>query len=84
MPDNVADVAKPPDLLTVGEVAERLRSSERTVQNWIATGRLRAIRIGGRLFVARPVIDEIVTAANDASASAGLRRFCTTDAGVRR
>lgn len=37
--------------LTVGEVAEQLQTSPRTVQRWIKEGRLRAIRLpGGRSY----------------------------------
>ena len=34
-------------LLTVQEVAERLRSSPETVRRWIRSGKLRAVRPGG-------------------------------------
>ncbi len=34
-------------LLTVGEVAERLRTSEETVRRWLRSGRLRGGRPGG-------------------------------------
>ena len=34
-------------LLTVGEVAERIRASRETVRRWIRSGRLRATRPGG-------------------------------------
>ncbi|MBV9322816.1 MAG: helix-turn-helix domain-containing protein [Chloroflexi bacterium] len=34
-------------LLTVREVAERVRSSPETVRRWIRSGRLRAVRPGG-------------------------------------
>lgn len=33
------------ELLTVAEVAERLRVSEETVRRWLRTGRLRGIRL---------------------------------------
>jgi excisionase family DNA binding protein len=38
-----------PDLLTVAEVADMLRVSERTVRTWTQAGTLRAVRIGGRV-----------------------------------
>ena len=40
------DVTEETQLLTVGEVALRLRQSERTVRDKIASGSLPAIRIG--------------------------------------
>jgi excisionase family DNA binding protein len=43
-------------LLTVTEVAEMLRISERTLRRLVAAGRLRAVRIGSRtLFTEREV-----------------------------
>ena len=41
-----------PNLLTVGEVATRCRSSVRTVRRWIGRGRIPTHRIGRRVFVA--------------------------------
>jgi excisionase family DNA binding protein len=38
----------PTRLLRIPEVAERLRVSRRTVQAWIASGRLRVVRLGRR------------------------------------
>lgn len=34
--------------LTVTEVADRLRVTRQAVYNWIADGRLRAVRVGGK------------------------------------
>jgi excisionase family DNA binding protein len=39
------------ELLTIPEVADRLRVSRRTVERLIATGRLRAIAVGRRRLV---------------------------------
>jgi len=35
-------------MLTIGEVAERIRVNEKTVRNWIASGELPAFPIGKR------------------------------------
>jgi excisionase family DNA binding protein len=35
-------------LFTVTEVAEKLRTSEETVRNWLREGRLGGLRIGGK------------------------------------
>jgi len=40
---------KPKTLLSVGGTAEELGVSENTVRNWIAQGKLPAIRIGERI-----------------------------------
>ena len=37
------------ELWTVGETAERLRSSEAAVRLWHSQGRLRAVRVGAKL-----------------------------------
>lgn len=51
--------------LTVNEVADRYRTTPRTVQRWIREGRLRAVRLpGGRSYR----IDEADLAAIEASA----------------
>jgi excisionase family DNA binding protein len=34
-------------LLTVGEVAERLRTTPETVRRWMRAGRLNGVRLGG-------------------------------------
>lgn len=34
-------------LLTVREVAERVRTSEETIRRWLKSGRLRGVRPGG-------------------------------------
>jgi excisionase family DNA binding protein len=36
------------ELLTVEEVAERLKLSQETIRIWLRTGRLRGIRLGTR------------------------------------
>jgi acetyl-CoA/propionyl-CoA carboxylase biotin carboxyl carrier protein len=47
------------DELSPSEVARRLETSTRTVQRWIATGRLPARRVGGRWRVANDAIDAL-------------------------
>src|SRR5262245_43018737 len=44
------------DLLSPRQAAERLGTTTRTVQRWIATGRLPARRVGGRWRVANDAI----------------------------
>jgi excisionase family DNA binding protein len=41
---------------TITEVAERWRTSERTVRRLIHSGKLRAVRIGGQLRIADDVL----------------------------
>lgn len=40
-----------PEYMTISEVAELLRSSERTVYEWLRVGRIQAYRAGGRWLV---------------------------------
>ena len=47
----------PPEELTPREVAARIGATPRTVQRWIATGRLAARRVGGRWRVASGALD---------------------------
>lgn len=41
-------------LLTTGEVAQRLRVHQRTVQRWISSGRLPATKVGPRIWRISP------------------------------
>jgi excisionase family DNA binding protein len=43
----------PPDLLTTGQAARALGVSAQTIKNWATTGKLRAVRLGGRVMVRR-------------------------------
>jgi 3-methylcrotonyl-CoA carboxylase alpha subunit len=52
-----------PDELSPTEVAKRLGTSTRTVQRWIADGRLPARRLGGRWRVAIGALDAFASAA---------------------
>ena len=58
-----------PDELTPREAAERIGATVRSVQRWIATGRLPARRVGGRWRVASDAIDAL--AANGAASKSG-------------
>lgn len=58
---------KPDDLLTVPEVAERLRVSRRTVERLIAAGRIRPTRIGARTLVRVREVEAFVAAASRAA-----------------
>lgn len=55
--------------LTTDETAALLRVSRRTVQRYIAGGKLRAARLPGRLLVTRESIEELLN--NGAQPSAG-------------
>ena len=43
----IETIARGHELLTTGEVAERLRVIERTVRRWAADGTIPAIQLGG-------------------------------------
>jgi excisionase family DNA binding protein len=51
------------ELLTLDEVAERLRVSRRTVEREMAAGRIRAVRIGRRRLVTVKELEAYVSAA---------------------
>lgn len=59
-------------LLTVQEVAERLRLSTRTVRLWLQTGRLKGLRVGGRWRVRDSDLMEFLREAEEA----GKKRVC--------
>ena len=46
--------------MTVGEVAEKLRVSEKTVRNWIRDGRLVAVRVGRQYRILRSEYEAFV------------------------
>jgi excisionase family DNA binding protein len=52
------------ELLTLDEVAERLRVSRRTVERLIAAGRLRPTRVGARTLVTARELEAYVAAAS--------------------
>ncbi len=57
--------------MTVAETARALSVSERTVRRWIATGRLRAYRVGGRVRVPEHAARETRAAYATSTASTG-------------
>jgi excisionase family DNA binding protein len=58
------------ELLTVNEVAERLKVNQQTVRNWIDRGELAAIRVGARRVRIRREDFEAYLAGERGSASA--------------
>ena len=52
------------ELLTITEVAERLRVSTRTVRRLVASGQIRVIKIGRRTVVKSSEVDAFVAAAS--------------------
>jgi excisionase family DNA binding protein len=55
-------VSDPIELLTLAEVAERLRVSRRTVERLVAAGRLRVVGVGRRRMVTNREIEAFVAA----------------------
>jgi excisionase family DNA binding protein len=51
--ENASERAMDELLLTIKEVARRVRVTDRTVRNWIKNKRLRSKRIGGVVRIAR-------------------------------
>ena len=49
-----------PEYMTISEVAELLRSSERTVYEWLRAGRIQAYRAGGRWLVTREQVQHFL------------------------
>ena len=54
----------PDELLTPREVADELGVTPRTVQRWIAQGRLAAVRVGGRERVSRSSLGQVLRGRN--------------------
>ena len=50
-------------LMTIEEVAEALRLSRNTINNWLSRGHLHRVKIGGRIFVAREEVDNFLSKA---------------------
>jgi excisionase family DNA binding protein len=55
-------MSEPVQLLTIPEVAERLRLSRRTVENLIHDGELRTVRFGRSVRVTERAIAQLVAA----------------------
>lgn len=49
-----------PGMLTVQEVADRLRVTPRAVRSWIKEGKLKAVRIGRTIRVRSEDLDELI------------------------
>jgi excisionase family DNA binding protein len=62
-----------PQDLSPSQAAARLGTSTRSVQRWIADGRLPARRIGGRWRVASGAIDALVAQSGDGTSTATVR-----------
>lgn len=41
------------DYFTIAEVAASLKVTDRTIRNWLMSGRLKAIRVGGVIRISR-------------------------------
>jgi excisionase family DNA binding protein len=52
-----------PEVLTVAEIAERLKLNQQTIRNWIDDGRLPHLRIGRRVRVYKADYDAFLKAA---------------------
>jgi excisionase family DNA binding protein len=61
------------DELSPSQAAARIGATTRSVQRWIASGRLSARRVGGRWRVASDAIDALVRPAGEDNRSAGTR-----------
>jgi excisionase family DNA binding protein len=70
------------DELSTSRAAARIGASTRSLQRWIASGRLPARRVGGRWRVASDALDAFV-AGNGASAAGHAARATSSDA-IRR
>lgn len=60
LPVRPEPAASPHALLTIPEVAERMRVSTRTVFRWIASGTLRSVQIGRVVRVPAEVVDALM------------------------
>ena len=50
-------------LMTVREAAERLRMSPHTIRYWLCSGYVKRLKIGGRTFIARKEVEELLSSA---------------------
>ena len=50
-------------LLTVEKAAERLQLSRNTLNNWMSQGKLKRCKIGGRTFIKREEVEQILAKA---------------------
>jgi excisionase family DNA binding protein len=52
------------ELLTIAEVAERLRIGKRTVERFVAEGEIASVKVGRRRFVAETELERYVRLAS--------------------
>lgn len=62
------------ELMTVDEVAERLRVSSRTIRTGISAGSIESVRIGARVLVKRATVDAMI----ERGSTPGLKRMPIT------
>ncbi len=67
------------ETLTPRQVAEELGVTVRTVQRWVADGRLRATRVGGRVRLSRSSLTSVAGGA--AASTAGIRSLLVANRG---
>jgi excisionase family DNA binding protein len=59
------------ELLTVAQIATRLKLNQQTIRNWIDQGRLPAVRIGRRVRIKRTDFEQLLTTAAGPATPAG-------------
>src|SRR5687768_2956579 len=70
-----------PDDLTPRQVADELGVTVRTVQRWIANGRLPATRVGSRVRVSRSSLSAVAGGASSAQATGPIRALLVANRG---
>src|SRR5918995_2999888 len=70
-----------PDDLTPRQVAEELGVTVRTVQRWIADGRLPATRVGSRVRVSRSSLSAVAEGATSAPTAGPIRTLLVANRG---
>lgn len=60
--EELAQVGRAPELLTTAEAAKLARLTQETLREWIADGRLRAVRAGRRYRIARSDLEAALSA----------------------
>ena len=57
---NISYLLRKGHLLMVPEVARKLHKDPSTIRRWIYEGRIDAIRVGGRWYVVRDAVDNLL------------------------
>jgi excisionase family DNA binding protein len=70
-------------MLTPGDVARMLDVDDQTVRNWVDAGELPGVRLGGKILIARAVVEAIIAAAGGRSDAELAQRFAHTAVGTR-